>query len=98
MGKSGGDDQQCVIGGDQDLGRDAGDQPLPELTLCRKRPLDVMGDTLELCAREAGLLLSDGFAELDRRVTGERRAAVRPARDRRRTPERSHRVLPTHAG
>jgi len=45
-----------------------------------------VGDVLELGAREAALLLADGFAELDRRVSGDRRAVARlcASRDRRR--------------
>jgi len=44
-----------------------------------------VGDVVELSAREAALLLGDGYAELDRRVTGERRGVGRCAsQDRRR--------------
>src|SRR5436190_10536172 len=57
-----------------------------------------VGDVLELCTREAALLLADGFAEFDRRVTGDRRAAGREARDRRRTAAPHTAVCPTDAG
>jgi hypothetical protein len=36
-----------------------------------------VGDVLELCARDAAMLLADGYAELDRRVKGDRRAVAR---------------------
>jgi hypothetical protein len=45
-----------------------------------------VGDVLELSPREAWLLLAEGYAQLDRRVTRERRAVPRSGvcRDRRR--------------
>jgi len=45
-----------------------------------------VGDVLELGAREAALLLAEGFAELDRRVSGDRRGVARScaSQDRRR--------------
>jgi len=45
-----------------------------------------VGDVLELCARDAAMLIADGYAELDRRVTGDRRAVARcgAAEERRR--------------
>ena len=52
-----------------------------------------VGDVLDLSAREAGLLLAEGYAELDRRVRGERRASSRGTRDRRRRrPQRRTRL------
>lgn len=36
-----------------------------------------VGDVLELRVQEAMLLLADGYAELDRRLSGERRAVRR---------------------
>lgn len=57
-----------------------------------------VGDVLELSAREAWLLLAEGYAEPDRRVLADRRAtprrAVRP--DRRRVPEKTDRPAVRH--
>jgi hypothetical protein len=48
------------------------------------RNLEV-GDVVELGAREAALLVGDGYAEVDRRATGDRRGVGRSAsHDRRR--------------
>ena len=45
-----------------------------------------VGDALDLSPREAELLLGDGYAEVDRRLSGDRRAASRrgTTEDRRR--------------
>jgi hypothetical protein len=44
-----------------------------------------VGDVLELSAHDAWLLVADGYAAIDRRVLGDRRASSRPLgpRDRR---------------